>query len=87
VITYADRRYSDGTFYEKIGFEKIQTSKPNYFIIANGKLQSRLNWQKHLLIKKLKNNYDKNLTEWENIQLSGYDRIWDCGNYVFGWKK
>ena len=23
------------------------------------------------------------LTEWENMQLNGWDRIWDCGNYCF----
>ena len=27
--------------------------------------------------------FDESLSEWENMKLNGYDRIWDCGNYVF----
>jgi hypothetical protein len=86
VITYADRRYSDGTFYEKIGFKKIGISKPNYFYFKNTiNLLSRLNFQKNKLSGKLE-KFDACLTEWENMQLNGYDRIWDCGNHVFVWK-
>jgi hypothetical protein len=25
----------------------------------------------------------KDLTEWQIMQEKGFDRIWDCGNYVF----
>jgi hypothetical protein len=39
---------------------------------------------KHKLKEKL-NNYNDDLSEWENMQLNDYDRIWDCGNYVFQW--
>ena len=86
VITYADRRYSDGTFYEKIGFKKIGISKPNYFYFKNtSMLLSRLKFQKHKL-KNILESFNPELTEWDNMQLNGYDRIWDCGNYVFGWK-
>ena len=54
VITYADRRYSDGTFYSKIGFKKIGISKPNYFYFKNTiNLLSRLNFQKNKLSVKL----------------------------------
>lgn len=28
-------------------------------------------------------SYNEALTEWENMQQDGWDRIWDCGNYVF----
>jgi hypothetical protein len=86
VITYADKRYSDGTFYEKIGFKKIRESAPNFFVLGKNKLQrqSRLNWQKHQLSSKLE-KFDSSMTAWENLQMNGYDRIWDCGNYVFEW--
>ena len=86
VITYADRRYSDGTFYEKIGFKKIGISKPNYFYFKSASmLLSRLKFQKHKL-KNILESFNPELTEWDNMQLNGYDRIWDCGNYVFVWK-
>jgi len=28
-------------------------------------------------------SFDEKLTEWENMQLNGYDRIWDCGNFIY----
>jgi len=37
---------------------------------------------KHNLKDKLQ-IFDPNLTEWQNMQLNNYDRIWDCGNFVF----
>ena len=39
----------------------------------------RLGFQKHRLSKVL-SSFDKNLSEWENMKLGGYDRIWDCGH-------
>ncbi|MEA3450789.1 MAG: hypothetical protein U9Q83_02680, partial [Bacteroidota bacterium] len=87
VITYADRRYSDGTFYEKIGFYKLRESAPNHFYFKGSSgLMSRIAWQKHKLLDKL-DIFDNNLTAWENMQINGYDRIYDCGNHVFGWKE
>ena len=83
IITYADKRYSDGKFYEKIGFKKTNLSKPNYFYFkGNSGLMSRIQFQKHKLKDKL-DIFNPELTEWENMQLNGYDRIWDCGNFVF----
>ena len=26
---------------------------------------------------------DLSLTEWQNMQLNNYDRIWDCGNIKY----
>jgi len=87
VITYADRRYSDGTIYEKIGFNKLRESKPNYFYFKGSSgLMSRIAWQKHKLSDKL-DIFDNNLTAWENMQINGYNRIYDSGNYEFGWKE
>ena len=55
----------------------------NYFYTKNySHLFSRNQFQKHLLQQKLK-KFDPKLSEWENMQLNGYDRIWDCGNLVF----
>jgi hypothetical protein len=86
IVTYADRRYSNGNLYEKLGFKFDGYTKPNYYYIKNDKLYSRIEFQKHKLKNKLK-IFDENLTEWENMQLNGYDRIWDCGNYRFVWHR
>lgn len=85
VVTYADRRYSNGTFYKKIGFDYVGESPPNFFIINKGKLESRINWQKHKLEEKLE-VFDPAISAWENMRINGYDRIWDCGNFIFEWK-
>ena len=83
IISYVDRRYGKGDIYEHIGFKKVRATDPGYFYLdSNAKRFSRWQFQKHLLKDKLK-TFDPNLTEWQNMQLNGYDRIWDCGNYVY----
>jgi len=84
IITYADARYGIGTGYYKCGFKFVGTTEPGYYYVKCGtrKRLSRLQFQKHLLQNKLE-LFDEKLTEWENMQLNGYDRIWDCGNFVY----
>lgn len=86
IVSYCDRRFFSGKVYEKIGMNLISTTSPSYhYFNKNNCIPiNRLQFQKHKLIKKLK-SYDPNLTEWENMQLNGYDRIWDCGNFKYGW--
>jgi len=82
VISYCDLRWNTGNLYEKIGFNKIKQSGPNYMYTKNGNLYSRIKFQKHKLHQLLE-DYDPNLTEWDNMRNNKYDRIWDCGNLVF----
>ena len=87
IISYADRRYSDGKLYESIGFSKIACSAPNYFWIIGMKRYSRYQCQKHKLPALLGDLYNENLSEAENMQLNGYYRIYDCGNIVYSLNK
>ena len=82
IVTYSDRRWFDGSVYESNGFLKIGTSEPGYYYVKRGTRFNRLNFQKHKLQDKLE-TFDPSLTEWENMQLNGWDRIWDCGNSCF----
>lgn len=89
VITYSDLRIGEGKSYEKIGFEFSHMTLPNYWYfkrVQPNKLYSRIQYQKHKLKNKL-NIYNPLLTEYANMYLNGYDRIWDCGNNVYIWKK
>lgn len=90
IITYSDRRWNKGDLYTSIGFKYSHTTTPNYFYFNRNSntdvLYSRNKFQKHKLSETLE-LFDPNLTEWENMQLNGYDRIWDCGNDVFVWNK
>jgi hypothetical protein len=86
ILSYADRRWSNGNFYEKLGFRLDHISRPNYWYIKNGKREHRVNYQKHKLSNLLE-KYDESLTEYENMLNNRYHRIWDCGNYVFVFNK
>lgn len=82
IISYADRRWSNGGLYKKIGFKELKPSQPAYFYVNEDGRHNRVKFQKHKLQDKL-NNYDPNLSESENMYQNGYNRIWDCGNLVF----
>ena len=57
-------------------------TKPNYWYIKNGNRYYRYNFRKNILHKKLE-IFDGNISEWENMKVNGYDRIWDCGSFKF----
>jgi hypothetical protein len=84
IITYADRRWSQGNLYLQLGFKLDHISRPNYWYIPYGgkKRYHRFNFRKNVLKDKLE-FFDPNISEWENMKKNGYDRIWDCGNLVF----
>jgi hypothetical protein len=81
VVSYSDRRYFSGETYVKLGFNFNSNTPPNYhYIIDNyDTLQSRINWQKGKLERKLL-SFDKSISEWENMKMNNFDRIWDCGH-------
>ena len=81
IISYANRRWSNGNLYEKNGFKLESISPPNYFYVVDGELHSRQRYQKHKL-KEMK-SYDENLTEEQIMELEGYRRIYDCGNLKY----
>ena len=84
LTTYADRRWSIGSMYEKIGFKLDHISKPNYWYMKTYlKRLHRFNFAKHSLKRQLGELFDPSLSEWQNMKNAGYDRIWDCGNYIF----
>lgn len=85
IITFADRRYSLGNLYNKLGFEFYSFTSPSYFYWKSMKIYNRINFQKHMLKNKLE-NFDPNLSEYENMLKNGYNRVWDCGNYKFIFK-
>ncbi|MFW6226257.1 MAG: hypothetical protein ACOC3V_04810, partial [bacterium] len=82
IITYSDIRLFDGKVYETNGFTQIESSKPSYYYTDYKNRYSRQKFQKHK-IPNILESFNSNLTEWENMQMNGWDRIWDCGNYVY----
>ena len=87
IISYADRRYSMGQLYDKLGFTKVGTGGPSYFYFNDREtIHNRIKFQKHKL-ELLLDSFDPNLTEWENMKNNGYDRVWDCGTLVYMFKE
>ena len=79
LISYVDKRYFNGKGYKD--WNLLNETKPNYFYTKEYQTrESRIKYQKHKIIEK---EDDKVLTEWQIMQLKGYDRVWDCGNKVF----
>ena len=88
VISYANRRFSNGEIYKTLGFTFLEKTSPNYFYFKEREheLFSRVKFQKHKL-KDILDIYDENLSEAENMFNNGYRRIFDCGNLKFEYKK
>ena len=84
LVSYANRRWSEGGLYKAIGFEHTHNSTPNYFYFKENTmlLESRNKYQKHKLSKVLE-DFNPKETERENMFCNGYRRIWDSGNMVF----
>ena len=83
IISYADRRFSKGNVYEKSGFTFVENSKPNYFYIRKLEKYTRYQCQKHKLKNILRDKFNPNLSESENMLLNGYSRVYDCGNSIY----
>ena len=84
IISYADRRWSQGKLYQQLGFNKTHNSTPNYFYVINNEREHRFKYRKNLLIKR---GFDENKTEREIMNDRKIYRIYDCGNIVYSYKK
>jgi len=80
LISYADRRWSVGKLYSKLGFIKTKNSTPNYYYIIGHNRINRMKFQKHKLVFE---GFSKSLTEKEIMEKRDIYRIYDCGNIVF----
>lgn len=87
IISYADRRWSNGNLYKALGFTFIHNTAPNYWYFKNSTTERkyRYGFRKNILVEKY--DGDPDLSEWENMQNMNYDRIWDCGNIKYQWNR
>lgn len=81
VLSYADRRWSDGKLYEKLGFDFDGATRPNYFYTKGDIRENRYTYRKSELLKKKMG--EEHQTEREIMKNNGYLRVYDCGTYRF----
>ena len=89
IITFADRRYSNGSLYDNMGFKYEKKTEPNYWYFnVNGPITRfhRYNFRKQKLV-----NEGFNINDSENkiMEKRNYLRIYDSGNlkYVLNLKQ
>lgn len=87
IISYSNRRFSEGNVYKMLGFEKVAISKPNYwYFTPNEKvMRNRLAFQRHKLdglLPVLKESW----SESEAMLRNGYKKRKDVGNLTFVYK-
>ena len=84
IVSYANRCWSNGNLYRKLGFNDITKNQRNvsYWYIRGRKRFHRSTFTKKRLVE-LGN--DPSLTEFEIMDQLGYLRVYDCGNYKFLW--
>ena len=85
IISYADRRWSQGNLYEKLGFSLYNKSNPNYYYVIKDKRFYRFNFRKEQLVKKY--NCPSNISERQFCFEQGWYRIYDCGCLCYLWTK
>jgi hypothetical protein len=79
VVSFSDKRWSEGGVYSTNGFSYEYTDRPGYdYIDSTGHRLGRHNYMKHKLPKLFK-NFDPLLSEWENCRNNRVYRIWNCG--------
>lgn len=83
IISYSDKRWSQGNLYTTIGFEFSHNSDPSYFYVKNNEILSRYKCQKHKLKELLPDLYKDELTETEIMTNAGFNKVFDCGNDVW----
>lgn len=82
IISYADKRWSDGNLYRQLGFKELNDSEPEYYYTKGNLRFNRMEFQKHKLKNKLK-VFNTELSEKENMIMNGYHITYGCGNKVF----
>ena len=84
IISYADRGYSNGNLYFRLGFGLKHITKPNYYYVDGDIRKYRFNYRKDILVKQ---GYDPNMSEHDIMLGRKIYRIYNSGNYKFIYTK
>jgi rubrerythrin len=83
IVSFSDRRWSQGNMYQRLGFVAESTVPPMQSYVENySQRHHKLAFAKSKIVKE-----GEEITEWQRMQELGYDRIWDCGKLKWVWRK
>jgi hypothetical protein len=84
IISFADRRWSNGKVYKKLGFQLIDSISIDYYYyhfktkqLFNRGMFSKKNMKTKIPV------YSDDLCEYQNMLKNGYDRVYGAGNLKF----
>ena len=77
IISYADKDWSVGEVYYKLGFNLVSESKPDYKYIVNSQRVHKSHYRKSKL--------NTTISESKHMINLNIDRIYDCGNLKYIW--
>jgi hypothetical protein len=80
IISYSDILISNGSLYEKLGFQKINKIYKGYFYFKDCEVFNRFKFTKSNLVKK---GFDENKTERQIMEELNYLRIETPGNIKY----
>jgi hypothetical protein len=81
IISFADKSWSNGGLYEKLGFNIKSISYPNYSYLIDKKRSNKQKWKKSNLIKM---GFDEKLSESKIMEDNfGAYKVFDCGQIKF----
>ena len=81
IVSYADKRWSNGELYHELNFIKYNESQPNYYYVIGNERKFRFNFRKSILVKKY--NCPTNMSEHDFCLSKKWFRIYDCGCLCF----
>ena len=81
IISFADKSWSNGELYSKLGFAISSISYPNYSYLIDNKRSNKQKWKKSNLVKM---GFDENLSESKIMEDNfGAYKVFDCGQIKF----
>lgn len=87
IVSFADKRWSSGEIYEKLGFTLDGIIRPRFYYLGpktNWKRKHRFCYNKKRL-KKIYTDFNESHTEEKIAEVNGLYRIYDCGylRYIY----
>lgn len=85
IVSFSDNRWFNGTSYSQLGFHKDGEIASDYYYHRMGIRYNKSRFRKAGIQRYHPEIYDEKLTERVMMEMTGYDRIWDCGKIRWVW--